>query len=144
MCHNQLGRRNVKEYQRDALIAEASKAQKKMVGAPVRNSNAKKQMDQNDPFVSKAERSRKKVAKLFGVGEGTVQRAEQFLDGLNAAEEVSPGFKTAILSGDVKAPKSTIAEIRKMEPKSKDPVFQPGLFRYSVFWISASMVSIII
>lgn len=119
MCHNQLGRRNLKDCHKDVLIAEASWAQKNTIGAPVRNSNAKKQMDQNGPFVSSAERSRKKVARLFGVGEGTVQRAEYFVDGLNAAEEVSPGFKTAILSGKVKAPKSTIAEIRKMEPEEK-------------------------
>lgn len=51
----------------------------------------------------KGERTRSLIAKQFGVGEGTVQRAEQFLDGLNDAEEVSPGFKTAILSGEVKA-----------------------------------------
>lgn len=63
-----------------------------------------------------------KIAKQFNVGRATVERAEYFVDGLNAAEEVSPGFKTAILSGEVKASKSTIAEIRKMEPEEKKTV----------------------
>lgn len=90
------------------LIGEAYKAQKMTIGAPIGNKNAEKQCDQIGHFVSN--KTRKEIAKQFSVGEGTVQRAEQFVDGLNAAEEISPGIKEAVLSGAVKAPKQMIAK----------------------------------
>lgn len=121
MCHNQLGRRNVTDEQKTVLIGEAYKAQKKSNGASdgFRGNQHSKLVGDQSGHLPKGERTRSIIAKQFGVGFGTVQRAENFLDGLNAAEEISPGFKTAILSGEVKAPKSTITEIRKMEPEEK-------------------------
>lgn len=68
---------------------------------------------QNDHLAKKYESTAEKIADDFGVVEKTVRRSEHFLDGLNAAEEVSPGIKEAVLSGAVKAPKIMIAEIRK-------------------------------
>ena len=115
MCHNQLGRRNVTDEQKTVLIGEAYKAQKMSVGGDRGNQYKKVASHQNEDL-PKTNRTAEKIAKQFNVGKATVERAEYFVDGLNAAEEVSPGFKTAILSGEVKAPKSTIAEIRKMEP----------------------------
>ena len=117
MCHNQLGRRNVTDEQKTVLIGEAYKAQKIAQGSTQQRDSDGRflRKDQNGPF-GKNENTAQRIADSFHVGEQTVKRAEHFVDGLNAAEEVSPGFKTAILSGDVKAPKSTIAEIRKMEP----------------------------
>lgn len=41
---------------------------------------------QNDAL-KKSEKTSKRIAKEFGVGYRTVERAEQFLDGLNAAED---------------------------------------------------------
>lgn len=121
MCHNQLGRRNVTDEQKTVLIGEAHKA-KKMTRGGERGTGRDKNgrftaKGQNDPSRSNQKNTAQIIAKDFNVSEKTVKRAEHFVDGLNAAEEVSPGFKTAILSGDVKAPKSTIAEIRKMEPE---------------------------
>ena len=110
MCRNQLGRRNITDEQKTALIGEAYKAQKMTIGAQIGNENAKKQSDQSGHIVSV--RTRKQIADKFSVGEGTVQRAENFVDGLNEADKVSPGIKEAVLSGSVKAPKSVISEIR--------------------------------
>ena len=113
MCRNQLGRRNITDEQRTALIGEAYKAQKMSIGAPIGNKNAEKQSHQNDDFVSKSgEKTKNVIARNFGVGSSTVERAEHFVDGLNAAEKVSPGIKEAVLSGTIKAPKQMIAEIR--------------------------------
>ena len=39
------------------------------------------------------------IAKEQGVGQTTVERAEEFKKGVDAAEEVSPGFKEKVLSG---------------------------------------------
>ena len=108
MCRNQLGRRNITDEQKTALIGEAYKAQKMSVGAPAGNENAKKQCGQNGAIVSendKPNRTRNIIAKQFGVGTKTVELSEHFVDGLNEAEKVSPGFKESILSGSVKAPR---------------------------------------
>lgn len=112
MCRNQLGRRNITDEQKTVLIGEAYKAQKLSVGEHTGNQYTNKmegsKMDHSNPRLKTGE----KIAKEFGVGYGTVLRAENFVDGLNAAEEVSPGIKEAVLSGAVKAPKQMIAEIR--------------------------------
>ena len=120
MCRNQLGRRNVTDEQKTVLIGEAYKAQKKTQGASDGfrgNQHAKVVSNQND-YLAK-EKTKEIIAKQFGVGSSTVQRAEHFLDGLNEAEKVSPGIKEAVLAGEVKAPKNLIAEIRSMPAEEK-------------------------
>lgn len=129
MCHNQLGRRNVTDKQKTALLGEAYNAQKMSVGAGDGfrgNQYEKVVKHQSDDLPKGKNRTAQKIAKQFNVGSATVERAGYFVDGLNAAEEVSPGFKTAILFGEVKAPKSTIAEIRKMEPEERRNVTKQG------------------
>lgn len=58
------------------------------------------------------------IAEKFCVGNGTVQRAKQFVDSIDAAEKVSPGFRDSVLTGEVKAPKEVIREIRNI-PEEK-------------------------
>jgi len=106
MCRNQLGRRNLTDEQKTVLIGEAYKAQKLTQGGD-RGTNR----DDGGKFTASAQngpmrpRTSEIVAKEFGVGKNTVKRAEHFVDGLEAAEKVSPGIKDSILSGEVKAPK---------------------------------------
>lgn len=102
MCRNQLGRRNITDEQKTALIGEAYKAQKMSAGGDRRSSDFSK--DQNGPL-KKYENTAQRIAEEFGVGEQTVKRAERFVDSLNEAERVSPGIKEAVLSGSVKAPR---------------------------------------
>lgn len=127
MCRNQLGRRNITDEQKTALIGEAYKAQKMTVGAQVGNENAKKQCGQIGAIVlrpDKPNRTRDIIAKQFGVGTKTVERSEHFVDGLNEADKVSPGIKEAVLSGSVKAPKSIISEIRNAPKEKKREVVE--------------------
>lgn len=62
----------------------------------------------------------KVVAKEFGVGSSTVDRANRFLEGLDAAESVSSGFKDAVRSGAIKTPQSVVQEIRNI-PEAQLP-----------------------
>ena len=119
MCKNQIGRRNISDEQRTVLIGEAYKAQKLSVGNPgIRGDDGKYQCAQNGHIGSRLKRTADKIAKDFSVGKETVKRAEHFLDGLNAAEEVVPGFKEAVLAGDIKVTKGEVAAIKKMpEPE---------------------------
>lgn len=121
MCHNQLGRRNVTDEQRTVLIGEAYKAQKKSHGASGGfrgNQHSTLVSHQNDDLPNRA-RTADKIAKTFSVGKATVERAEYFLDGLNAADEIAPGFRNRVLAGEIKVSKKDVSEIRKMEPEEK-------------------------
>lgn len=96
MCRNQLGRRNLTDEQKTVLIGEAYKAQKLSVGNHAeRGTDGKYLSRQNDDLGGG--RTKNIVAKEFGVGAKTVERAEHFVDGLEAAEKVSPGIKDSIL-----------------------------------------------
>lgn len=120
MCRNQLGRRNITDEQKTALIGEAYKAQKMSYGASDGfrgNQHIQKVSAQNEHLAKG--RTSEVIAKYFGVGKETVKRAEQFLDGLNEAEKVSPGIKETVLSGSLKTPKSAISEIRNLSNEEK-------------------------
>ncbi len=120
MCRNQLGRRNITDEQKTALIGEAYKAQKLTQGNHAqRGTNGKYLSAQNGHL---GEKTAEIVAKNFGVGRETVKRAEHFIDGLGEAEKVSPGIREAILSGEVNVPKTVIAEIRNMPEEHRPAV----------------------
>ena len=116
MCRNQVGRRNLTDDQRMALIGEAYAAQKKTQGGDRRSDEFSKAQSE---LLKKRNPTAAKIGEQFGVSREVVKRAEHFLKGLEAAEEVSPGFKEAVLSGEIKAPRSRIAEIRRMPEKEK-------------------------
>lgn len=109
MCRNQLGRRNITKEQRDYLLSQEYEAQCKTNGGTGANQYAKRL--QPDEFHQAANfGTRESIAKEHGISEWQVQKAVEFGRGLDAAEEVSPGIKDAVLSGAVKAPKQMIAE----------------------------------
>lgn len=117
MCRNQLGRRNLTDVQRTLLIGEAYRAQKMTRGGDRRSEEFSKHQN----GVLKEETSAAKViAKEFGVGSSTVDRANRFFDGLDAAESVSAGFKDTIRSGAIKAPQFVVQEIRNI-PEAQLP-----------------------
>lgn len=100
MCKKQIGRRNITDEQRTVLIGEAYKAQKLSIGGDRgtdHDASGKFSASPQNEDLRKRQKTASKIAEQFGVGKSTVERAEQFLDGLNAAEEVVPGFKVLYL-----------------------------------------------
>ena len=61
-----------------------------------------------------------RIADEYGVGYGTVARAEDFAKGLDEADKISPGFREAVLAGEVQIPKQAISAIGKL-PDEKRP-----------------------
>lgn len=120
ICKNQLGRRNLTDAQKTYLIGRQYEAQKMTTGAPYGNSNAKKQLAQNGPFVKGD--TAETIAKEHNIGRNTVKRAEKFVKGVDAAEKIECGVKDAILSGKSKVPKTVIAGIPKMPPQEQREV----------------------
>ena len=108
ICANQLHKHNMNETQRDKLVQEEHDARLKSVS---RNASGKfSPMDQNDP----PERTRDLVAKEHGMSPAAVMRAVESGRGIDKAAEVDPDFKRDVLSGAVKAKKSDLAAIRKL------------------------------
>ena len=121
MCRNQLGRRNLTEEQRTYLLGKELEAQKQTVGnsTSLRGEDGRfLQWDHCDP-IRDSGRTAEKMAKEHGIGSATVNRAEQFAKAIDAAEELSPGFREGVLSGDIKAPRKVIAEIRHLPKEQK-------------------------
>lgn len=117
MCRNQLGRRNLTDEQKTYLIGKQYEAQKMTSGGD-RKSDEFSSLQNGDLKM----KTKDIVAKEHGIGGTTVERAERFAHGLDSAEAVVPGIKEAVLSGEVKAPKSMIAEIRNLPDEKKKEV----------------------
>lgn len=114
---NALGTRNLTEADYTVLMGTLYKMRKKKHGGDRGNQHTKAASAQNG-HMAKEEPTRlsEQIAKELGVGKETVKRAEQFVDGLDAAEAVVPGFKDAVLTGEVKAQKQEVAAMRKQTP----------------------------
>ncbi|MEA4933733.1 MAG: hypothetical protein VB071_09210 [Lawsonibacter sp.] len=103
------------DVQETKLLAQEAFAQMKTVPNPEGKNQYTEVRRQNDAEPNAGTRARDIVAKAHDVGTRTVDRAISFSKGLDSADSVYPGFKAAILTGTVKAPKSVIASLQKME-----------------------------
>lgn len=112
-----MGRRNITDEQRTYLIGEAYRAQKMTSGGDRRSEEFSSLQNED---LKMAGKTKNVIAKQFNVGGSTVERASCFVDGLDAAEAVSAGFKDAVRSGAVTAPKYVIQEIGSI-PESQLP-----------------------
>jgi hypothetical protein len=131
ICANQLHKHNMTELQRMKLYQEEYEARQKTSGGQTGNANAKKQGEEILHLVSenlidgsaipfeyktgKEPKTREILAKEHNVSPGTIQTAVEVGRGIDRAAKIDPEFKREILSGEVKARKSDLAEIRKME-----------------------------
>lgn len=120
ICRNQLGRRNLTDEQKTYLIGKQYEAQKQSESFHG-NQYSKPAGGQN--VSHQPTKTRDIIAREHGVSSKSVARAEKFAHGIDTAEKLSPGFKDAILRGEVKAPKKVIASISSMpEPEQKKAV----------------------
>lgn len=109
-----LGTRNLTDVQITELRGRLVKAQKGKKGnRGERDSAGRFQKGQNDASGDVAQI----VADKLGIARKTVQRAENFVDGLDKADSVVPGFKDGVLTGAIKAQKGEVAKMRKQTPE---------------------------
>lgn len=130
MYRNQLGRRNLTAEERTYFIGKLYAEQKRVEGSNNQYVQAKNENRQNDVFQETAGTAQA-IAKEYGIGSRTVERAGEFAHGLDAAEEVSPGFRDAVLTRKVKVSKATVAELRKLPEQERkqavEAIKDPGL-----------------
>ena len=114
---NALGTRNLTEMQITDLRGRLYKARKKRVGNPIRNE--KGQWSEKPTNGDKPTKGRvsEQIAQELGINRDTVMTAENFVDGLDKADSVVPGFKDGVLTGAIKAQKGEVSKMRKQTPE---------------------------
>lgn len=112
ICANQLHKHNMTPIQKEKLIQEEHDAEQK---SAMRDESGKfiSPGGQNGPSGGHA--LRKKIADEHKISEKAVRTAVEVGRGIDRAEEVVPGFKKEVLSGETKALKSDLAAIRNMK-----------------------------
>ena len=124
ICNHQLGRRNLTPERRKYLIGKRYETEKQVSqNRGNQYTSAKKDAtDQNDPCQNKSGShiTRQRIAKETGTSEGYVQRAEKYMNGVEAADEAAPGAREEILNGKIKAADREICAIAKA-PKEQRP-----------------------
>ena len=113
---NQLGKHNLTEPQMTVLRGLLYKQRMKTAGNSTsgRDNSGRFQTVQNELNGKSTNITRHAVAMETGVGEATIERAKQVVEGLERADKVDPTLREDYLSGKVKANKQDIAAIRKL------------------------------
>lgn len=132
ICKNQLGRRNLTPIQKQVLYGEQYEAEK-MVDSFRGNqytSPRESAAGQNDPQQNYRHHTRQRIAQEAGVSEATIKRYSQYTQGVSAAEEVSPGFRQKVLSGNIKPTQKEMQAVARASPEERksviDQVFRRG------------------
>lgn len=124
ICNHQLGRRNLTPERRKYLIGKRYEMEKQVSqNRGNQYTSAKKDAtDQNDPCQNKSGShvTRQRIANETGTSEGYVQRAEKYMNGVEAADEAASGAREEILNGKIKAADREICAIAKA-PKEQRP-----------------------
>ncbi len=116
-CANQLGRRNLTEY--DAVYLEGKKYESQKAAETFHGNQYTLANESGDSKTGTTKSSgsvAKRMAKEDHIGVGSVIRSEQFSKGVDIAEEIVPGIKDRILRGDVNVSKSVVQKISKTTP----------------------------
>lgn len=117
ICKNQLGRRNLTPAQRKYLIGKQYEAEKARHGGD-RKSDEAKSSYQNGNLID-AEKTCERIARENGLGRTTIIRAEAYAAGVDAAEEVLPGIRQEIFSGDIHPPDKDIMAVARASPEER-------------------------
>ena len=122
ICKNQLGRRNLTPEQKKYLLGKMHEARKTSKGSNNQYIQAKSEKHQVDVFHSND--VARQIAAEQGVGYATVQRAAKFARGVDLAEQLIPGMRQEILSGNVKLSNRQATELVKADPKDQLPLVE--------------------
>ena len=116
MCNAQLGRRNITEANRQYLLGKRYAAEKEIRGGD-RKSEDQKSMVQIGPLIS-PHKTRQKLAVETNTNVSYIKNCDRFARGVDAAEEVVPGIRNKILTGEITPAKSEIYDLTKI-PKEE-------------------------
>ncbi len=132
ICKNQLGRRNLTPQQKKYLIGRQYKAEKATNGGSTSfrgnqhirypKSSEESQLrsvPQNEELTSQ-EFTSKRIARENHVSHSYVERAEQYADGVDAAEKAVPGIRQEIFSGEICPVDSAVKAVAVAPPEERE------------------------
>ena len=115
ICRNQLGRRNLSPEQKRYLLGKQYEAEKK--AAKIFRGNqytlAKKSGGDHGDNHHSGKKTCDRIAEENGVSKDTVIRASKYMKGVEIAEELMPGLKQSILSGQMKVSKADMHRLAR-------------------------------
>ena len=115
ICKNQLGRRNLSPEQKRYLLGKQYEAEKK--AAKIFRGNqytlAKKSGGDHGDNHHSGKKTCDRIAEENGVSKDTVIRASKYMKGVEIAEELMPGLKQSILSGQTKVSKADMHRLAR-------------------------------
>ena len=115
ICKNQLGRRNLSPEQKRYLLGKQYESEKK--AAKIFRGNqytlAKKSGGDHGDNHHSGKKTCDRIAEENGVSKDTVIRASKYMRGVEIAEELMPGLKQSILSGQTKVSKADMHRLAK-------------------------------
>ncbi len=125
ICKHQLGRRNLTPEQKKFLMGKQYDAEKQSAGfhgnqhtRPVPSAGAQNEHQQT------AEKTCERIARENHISPSAVRRAALFAAGVDLAEELCPGIRQRVLSGDLKAPDALFERLAKARPEEYDALLE--------------------
>ena len=112
ICKNQLGRRNLTPEQKYYLMGKQYEAEKAAHGGDRKSTGAKSSSLKANLIDSTKTCDR--IAEENRVSKDTVIRASRYMRGVEIAEELMPGLKQSILSGQMKVSKADMHRLAKV------------------------------
>ena len=125
ICRNQLGRRNLSPEQKRYLLGKQYEAEKK--AAKIFRGNqytlAKKSGGAHDDDHHSGKKTCDRIAEENGVSRASVLRASHYTRGIDIADNLSPGIKQKVFSGEVKFTNEEMSKLVLSSPDKRQDVF---------------------
>ena len=125
ICRNQLGRRNLSPEQKRYLLGKQYEAEKK--AAKIFRGNqytlAKKSGGTHDDNHHSGKKTCDRIAEENGVSRASVLRASHYTRGIDIADNLSPGIKQKVFSGEVKLTNEEMSKLVLSSPDKRQDVF---------------------
>lgn len=121
---HQESRRNLNDFEWAEVHRKAYDAQKKSVGAPLRNKNAEKQLFESDQLFSETTQSHAGetatvLAKEFGKTPSQFKHSVRTGQAMEEAERLVPGIKNALKRGEIKASKDRVEKLLNIDDEEE-------------------------
>ena len=124
ICKNQLGRRNLTPEQKKYLIGKQYEAEKK--AAKIFRGNqytlAKKSGGAHDDNHHSGKKTCDRIAEENGVSRASVLRASHYTRGIDIADNLSPGIKQKVFSGEVKFTNEEMSKLVQVSAEHRSDV----------------------
>lgn len=125
ICRNQLGRRNLSPEQKRYLLGKQYEAERK--AAKIFRGNqytlAKKSGGTHDDNHHSGKKTCDRIAEENGVSRASVLRASHYTRGIDIADNLSPGIKQKVFSGEVKFTNEEMSKLVLSSPDKRQDVF---------------------